>query len=47
MSNVGSPASVSNISVPLNANSPSIGTPPMADQSMLERFAKIEMVTMR
>ncbi|KAJ6963255.1 protein PHYTOCHROME-DEPENDENT LATE-FLOWERING [Populus alba x Populus x berolinensis] len=47
MSNVGSPASVSNISVPLNANSPSIGTPPMADQSMLERFAKIERVTMR
>ncbi|KAL9405825.1 hypothetical protein Peur_002797 [Populus x canadensis] len=47
MSNVGSPASVSNISVPLNANSPSIGTPPMADQSMLERFAKIEIVTMR
>jgi hypothetical protein len=47
MSNVGSPASVSNTSIPLNANSPSIGTPPMADQSMLERFAKIEMVTMR
>ncbi|CAK7356481.1 unnamed protein product [Dovyalis caffra] len=47
MSNVGSPASVNNISIPLNANSPSVGTPPMADQSMLERFAKIEMVTMR
>uniref|UniRef100_A0A6N2MU29 Uncharacterized protein n=1 Tax=Salix viminalis TaxID=40686 RepID=A0A6N2MU29_SALVM len=49
MSNVGSPASVSNISIPLNANSPSIGTPtpPMADQSMLERFTKIEMVTKR
>ncbi|KAB5574045.1 hypothetical protein DKX38_001239 [Salix brachista] len=47
MSNVGSPASVSNISVPLNASSPSIGTPPMADQSILERFAKIETVTVR
>ncbi|KAJ6327386.1 hypothetical protein OIU78_014300 [Salix suchowensis] len=49
MSNVGSPASVSNISIPLSANSPSIGTPtpPMADQSMLERFTKIEMVTKR
>lgn len=44
---VGSPASVSNNSVPLNANSPSISTPPMADQSVLERFSKIEMVTMR
>ncbi|KAK6268285.1 hypothetical protein QUC31_012445 [Theobroma cacao] len=44
---VGSPASVSNISVPLNASSPSVGTPPLADQSILERFSKIEIVTMR
>lgn len=47
MSGVGSPASVSNISLPLNANSPSVGTPSSADQSMLERFSKIELVTMR
>lgn len=47
MSGVGSPASVSNISMPLNANSPSVGTPSSADQSMLERFSKIELVTMR
>nr|KJB57011.1 hypothetical protein B456_009G145100 [Gossypium raimondii] len=44
---VGSPASVSNISVPLNASSPSVGTPPSVDQSVLERFSKIEIVTMR
>ncbi|XWS18790.1 hypothetical protein CRYUN_Cryun32bG0075100 [Craigia yunnanensis] len=44
---VGSPASVSNISVPFNASSPSVGTPPLADQTMLERFSKIEIVTMR
>ncbi|KAJ4851564.1 hypothetical protein Tsubulata_042706, partial [Turnera subulata] len=47
MSNVGSPASVSNISVPLNANSPSMGTPTVADQTMLERFSKIEGMTVR
>ncbi|KAG7997357.1 hypothetical protein I3843_01G207700 [Carya illinoinensis] len=47
MSGVGSPASVGNMSAPLNANSPSVGTPPQADQTMLERFLKIEMVTMR
>ncbi|GLT53110.1 hypothetical protein SLA2020_264040 [Shorea laevis] len=47
MNGVGSPASVSNMSVPLNANSPSVGTPPLVDQTMLERFSKIEMVTMR
>lgn len=47
MSGVASPASVSNMSVPLNANSPSVGTPPLADHTMLERFSKIEMVTMR
>ncbi|MCL7040189.1 hypothetical protein MKW94_013120, partial [Papaver nudicaule] len=47
MSGVGSPASVSNMSVPLNANSPSVSTPPLADQSILDRFAKIEMVAQR
>ncbi|XP_059455958.1 protein PHYTOCHROME-DEPENDENT LATE-FLOWERING-like [Corylus avellana] len=47
MNGVGSPASVSNMSVPLNANSPSVGTPPSADQTMLDTFSKIEMVTMR
>ncbi|XP_022147223.1 uncharacterized protein LOC111016216 isoform X2 [Momordica charantia] len=45
ISGVGSPASVGNMSVPLNANSPSVGTPPFADQTMLEKFSKIEMVT--
>lgn len=47
ISGVGSPASVSNMSLPLNANSPSVGTPPLADQSVLERFSKIDMVTAR
>lgn len=47
ISGVGSPASVGNMSVPLNANSPSVGTPPFADQTMIERFSKIEMVTAR
>ncbi|KAG7013970.1 hypothetical protein SDJN02_24140 [Cucurbita argyrosperma subsp. argyrosperma] len=47
MSGVGSPASVGNISVPLNANSPSVGTPPFAGLTMIERFSKIEMVTAR
>lgn len=47
ISAVGSPASVSTMNVHLNANSPKVGTPPLADQSMLDRFSKIEMVTMR
>ncbi|XP_030464086.2 protein PHYTOCHROME-DEPENDENT LATE-FLOWERING isoform X2 [Syzygium oleosum] len=47
ISGVGSPASVSNIGVALNASSPSVGTPPTADQTMLERFSKIEMIMMR
>ncbi|KAJ9179433.1 hypothetical protein P3X46_011221 [Hevea brasiliensis] len=47
MTGVGSPASVSNMSVPLNASSPSVGSPPVADPSLLERFSKIEVVTMR
>ncbi|KAF3451997.1 hypothetical protein FNV43_RR08093 [Rhamnella rubrinervis] len=47
MTGVGSPASVSNMSLPLNANSPSVGTPPVNELTMLEIFSKIEMVTMR
>ncbi|XP_044500221.1 protein PHYTOCHROME-DEPENDENT LATE-FLOWERING-like [Mangifera indica] len=47
ISGVGSPASVSNISVPLNANSPSVGTPPLSDQSILDKFLKIESVVKR
>ncbi|XP_073271435.1 protein PHYTOCHROME-DEPENDENT LATE-FLOWERING-like [Primulina huaijiensis] len=47
ISGVGSPASVSNMSVPINASSPSVGNQPLADQIILERFSKIEMVSMR
>ncbi|KAL2336399.1 hypothetical protein Fmac_010845 [Flemingia macrophylla] len=50
MPGVGSPASVGTTSVPLNANSPSVVTSGLVDQglqNMLERFSKIEMVTMR
>lgn len=47
MSGVGSPASVSNMGVPLNASSPPVGTPPLGDQIMLDRFNKIELVTAR
>lgn len=50
MNGVGSPASVGTTSVPLNANSPSVVTSGLVDQgvqNMLERFSKIEMVTMR
>lgn len=47
MSGVGSPASVSNMSVPLNASSPPVGTPPLADPVMLDRFSKIEIVAGR
>ncbi|CAM8906793.1 unnamed protein product [Rhodiola kirilowii] len=47
LSGVASPASVSTTSVPPNVNSPSIGTPSVADQTILERFTKIEMVTNR
>ena len=46
MGAVGSPASVNNANVPLNAASPSIG-PQSIDKDVLERFSKIEMVTMR
>ncbi|KAK4269052.1 hypothetical protein QN277_022257 [Acacia crassicarpa] len=44
---VGSPASVSNVTVPLNANSPSVGTPASVDSAILDRFSKFEMVTKR
>ncbi|XP_043817815.1 protein PHYTOCHROME-DEPENDENT LATE-FLOWERING-like [Manihot esculenta] len=47
MNGVGSPKSTSNIGVPLNASTPLVGTPPMADPSMLERFSKIVMVITR
>ncbi|XP_008800456.2 protein PHYTOCHROME-DEPENDENT LATE-FLOWERING-like isoform X1 [Phoenix dactylifera] len=47
MSGVGSPASVSNMNAPLIANSPSIGTAPMGDQAILERLAKIEIISQR
>ncbi|KAL8170753.1 hypothetical protein V2J09_022557 [Rumex salicifolius] len=47
MSGVGSPASISNVSIPMNAASPSISTGTVADQSMLEKFSKIEMVAAR
>ncbi|KAK7275550.1 hypothetical protein RIF29_16669 [Crotalaria pallida] len=49
ISGVGSPASVGTGGT-LNANSPSLGTSATIDQSlqtMLEKFSKIEMVTMR
>ncbi|KAK1307861.1 hypothetical protein QJS10_CPA09g00047 [Acorus calamus] len=44
MSGVASPASVSNMNAPLNANSPSVGNAPV-DPVLLDRFSKIEMVT--
>lgn len=47
VSGVGSPASVSNISVPPNVASPSVVTQPSVDKDMLDRFSKIEMVTLR
>lgn len=43
MNVVGSPASVSNASVPLNVSSPPVGTP-FVDPSILERFSKIDLV---
>lgn len=53
MSGVGSPVSVSNMVMPFNANSPSIGTipssmatgPASTSEQILERFAKIVAVT--
>jgi hypothetical protein len=47
VSAVGSPASVSNMHAPLNANSPSIGTTPMGDQAILDKFAKIDNLSHR
>jgi len=50
MNGVGSPVSVGTTSVPLNANSPSVVTSGLVDQglqNMLDRFSKIEVVTMR
>ncbi|RWW00228.1 hypothetical protein BHE74_00042503 [Ensete ventricosum] len=47
VSAVGSPASVNNVNFPLIANSPSIGTAPVGDQVILERFAKIDAVAQR
>ncbi|MCD7457832.1 hypothetical protein HAX54_036388, partial [Datura stramonium] len=47
MSGVGSPASVSTMSLPINASSPPVGSTHSADQIMLERFSKIEMLTTR
>lgn len=47
MSGVGSPASVSNINAPLNANSPSVGNASMGDQVILEHFLKVDMLTQR
>lgn len=47
MSGVGSPVSVNTMGGPMNASSPSISTPQLTEQSMIERFAKIEVVAMR
>ncbi|KAF9599270.1 hypothetical protein IFM89_036568 [Coptis chinensis] len=47
MSGVGSPCSVGTMIIPMNASSPSISAQPLADQMILERFSKIEMVTQR
>uniref|UniRef100_A0A0D9XJ96 Uncharacterized protein n=1 Tax=Leersia perrieri TaxID=77586 RepID=A0A0D9XJ96_9ORYZ len=47
VSGVGSPASVSNMHAVLNASSPSIGTAPMGDQAILERFVKIGAISER
>lgn len=47
MSGVGSPASVSTMSLPINASSPPVGSTHSADQIILERFSKIEMLTTR
>jgi hypothetical protein len=47
VSGVGSPASVSNMHAVLNASSPSVGTASMGDQSILEKFTKIEAISHR
>lgn len=47
VSAVGSPASVSNMHALLNASSPSIGTTPMGDQAILDKFVKIDNISHR
>ncbi|XP_074563960.1 protein PHYTOCHROME-DEPENDENT LATE-FLOWERING-like [Curcuma longa] len=47
VSAVGSPASISNMNPPLTVNSPSIGTGPLGDQVIIERFMKIDAITQR
>ncbi|XP_042432314.1 protein PHYTOCHROME-DEPENDENT LATE-FLOWERING-like [Zingiber officinale] len=47
VSAVGSPASVSNMNPSLIVNSPSIGTAPLGDQVIIERFMKIDAITQR
>jgi hypothetical protein len=47
VSGVGSPASVSNMHSMLNANSPSVGTAPVGDQAIVEKFVKIDTLSQR
>ncbi|XP_057548486.1 protein PHYTOCHROME-DEPENDENT LATE-FLOWERING [Amaranthus tricolor] len=47
ISGIGSPASVNTMGGSMNASSPSVNTPQLIDQSMQDRFAKIERVAMR
>ncbi|CAN7087750.1 unnamed protein product [Brassica oleracea var. botrytis] len=49
MTSVGSPVSVNTLtmSVPVNARSSSVGTQALGDHSILDRFAKIELVAAR
>ncbi|KAG9137668.1 hypothetical protein Leryth_011393 [Lithospermum erythrorhizon] len=47
VSGVGSPVSVSNVTYPISASSPTVGSPSLADQSILARFSKIDMVAAR
>ncbi|XP_033131727.1 protein PHYTOCHROME-DEPENDENT LATE-FLOWERING isoform X1 [Brassica rapa] len=47
MTSVGSPVSVNTMSVPVNARSSSVGTQALGDHSILDRFAKIELVAAR
>lgn len=47
VSGVGSPASVSNMHSMLNASSPSIGTAPVGDQAILDKFTKIDTLSQR
>ncbi|KAG6475224.1 hypothetical protein ZIOFF_064442 [Zingiber officinale] len=47
VSAVGSPVSVNNMNPPLTVNSPSIGTAPLGDQVVVDRFMKIDAITQR